>query len=189
MHLQTALPTQHHSTWELLPTNGGEQLSHNLLSTIPLTPRGHVFAQSLFFCFNELKSVLPAGFHNPPLDIWGRGRGIWWRKIEGRVKPEGPEGYPCLWGISYQLYKVNPMGYRQETLMQGSISAVCWRLGGRDLKSHKKNFWTQHWESVFPTLVTWTPVSTEQNTPWQSWQCDGLTHCEWFSMSWCCLMI
>lgn len=150
-------------------------------------PPGAMCLSSLLFYFNELKSVCLQDFITLPLTFfWG---GVWWRKIEGRVKPEGPEWYPCLWGISYQLYKVNPMGYRQETLTQGSVSAVCWRLGGRDLKSHKKNFWTQHWEGVFPTLVTWTPVSTEQNTPWQSWQCDGLTHCEWFSMSWYCLMI
>lgn len=62
--------------------------------------------------FIELKSVLSARLHNPFL---------WWRKIEGRLKPEGTEWYPHLRGCCYRLYNVNSMGYRQETMLQGSF--------------------------------------------------------------------
>lgn len=80
---------------------------------LPRPPRATI---CLFFFpptpFIELKSVLSARLHNPFL---------WWRKIEGRLKPEGTEWYPHLRGCCYRLYNVNSMGYRQETMLQGSF--------------------------------------------------------------------
>lgn len=75
-------------------------------------PQGPCVCPISFFCFNELKSVLSAGFHNvPPPPTFG---GIQWTKIEGRVKPEGSRGVLASTRLFLSVIQSQPSGYRRD---------------------------------------------------------------------------
>lgn len=120
----------HHGWWKIIVSQASLHHSPD--------PQGLWYVCS-FFPRYWIKINFVCKIAQPPLTFGG----IRWRKIEGRLKPAGTELYPRLWGFCYRLYKVNPMGCRQETMLQGSFVlfardlSKCMIWGVHDLKSHR----------------------------------------------------